>query len=153
MAKANRARKKARVLTPDDIARLVADALTVGNDEAAARWNVSVRTVERHRAKAVATPLADGSLSAVVAKNLEVTAGEWRDVAVEFLRKGIAKLGALIDQAGKEQIRDVAGAVKIVGELQVVREALGVDQPGAAAEGRAAPQGPAEPPRLRVVGD
>lgn len=142
-------RKAKRVLSEADIARLVIDAQLVGKAEAASRWNVSERTVWRHVARAKT----DTSLASIVSKNLEATETEWRDVAVEFLRKGIAKLGALIDQAGKDQIRDVAGAVKIVGELQVVREALGVDQPRAADQGAGAPQAAGEPPRLRVVGD
>lgn len=139
-----------RKLTPEQVAQLVADSLTVGTAAAAHAWKVSPRTVERYRAKVEA----GGPLTASVAKKLEATNSEWRDVAVSFLRRGIAKLGTLIDQAGTDQIRDVAGAVKIVGELQVVREALGVDQPRAASQGDAAPKAPTEPqPRLRVVGD
>lgn len=144
------AKRRRPQLTEQEAARLVADALSVGKRQAATNWKVSVRTVERH----LAASLADPATAQLVAKKLEATDAEWRDVAVKFLRRGIAKLGTLIDQAGTDQIRDVAGAVKIVGELQVVREALGVDQPGAAPQGNAAPQAAGDTtPRLRVVGD
>lgn len=142
------AKRRRPQLTEQEAARLVADALSVGKRQAATNWKVSVRTVERH----LAASLADPATAQLVAKKLEATDGEWRDVAVEFLRKGIAKLGALIDQAGTGQIRDVAGAVKIVGELQVVREALGVDKHGAAGDGGAPPPNTSEPTRLRAVG-
>jgi len=45
----------------------------------------------------------------------------WGDEAVKALGRMIRKLDDLVQQAGPEKIHEVAGAVKIVGELEVVR--------------------------------
>jgi hypothetical protein len=64
---------------------------------------------------------------------------EWGGQRRAFLAEGIKKLRELVGAATPAQIHEVAGAVKIVGELQITSEALGVgvrsDQQGAAPEG------------------
>jgi hypothetical protein len=52
---------------------------------------------------------------------------DWRDEAVAFLRSATVKLGTLVEMASPEQIREVAGAIKIVGELTVAKDVLGAD--------------------------
>lgn len=105
-------------------ARVIAMAAAVGDDEAAKAAGVSTRTIARWR-KRVAT---DSSLSeAVEQKNQQIQThldAEFRD----FLAKAVRKLGQLIDKSGVEHIYQVAGAVKIVGDLTNTRGGLGLDE-------------------------
>jgi len=90
----------------------------------AKRYGISERTVQRLKAEEQANPaLAD----LVRQKKAEMAQSEqgWRQVRLRFLRKSIEKLGKLVDEATSAQIREVAGAIKIVGELEAVTMALG----------------------------
>jgi hypothetical protein len=90
----------------------------------AKRYGISEKTLQRTKARAHA----DAALAeAVRQKKAEFaqSAQGWRQVRIRFLRKSIAKLGQLVDEATVSQIREVAGAIKIVGELEAVTQALG----------------------------
>lgn len=64
---------------------------------------------------------------AVSQKRAALDAG-WANERRTFLKAGLAKLNELVALAGVDQIRDVAGALKIVGDLELVTNALG-EQP------------------------
>lgn len=113
---------------------ILVDAFALGDATAAAKWKISKRTVERYRAR-MAT---DTQLSALVAEKKKAAEADWSASRVRFLRKAIAKLETLVDMATPEQIREVAGAIKIVGELEVVSSTLDGEQPGTDSAGTAA---------------
>ncbi len=98
----------------------------------AKRYGISEKTLERTKAKQASDP----SLSELVRQKKSELAQSnqgWRLVRIRFLRKSIEKLGKLVEEATSAQIREVAGAIKIVGELEAVTRALGDDdgeQPG-----------------------
>ena len=104
---------------------------------AAARAGVTVRTVQRYR-KLLES---DEALSQRVAEKKAVLLEGWEDEARLFMRKCLAKMSALVDVATLENLRDVNGSAKIVGELMVAQGVLGGGQSSADSEG-AAPQAP-----------
>lgn len=116
-----------RAYNPERISMVLADAQIRGDEAAAKLHDVSIRTVVRYR-KQLET---DQDLARHVAKRMGVLDEDWGEAAREFLREAIAKLKEMVKTAPADQIRDVTGAVKIVGELQIVREAIHGQQPGA----------------------
>ena len=107
------------------MARVLADAVTLGDEVAAKRHGISPRSVQRYRALAKS----DDRLTGAVAAKKKAVDDDWRDSAVQFMRTSIAKLEELVAAAGPDQIREVAGAIKIVGELNVAKDVLGGEQP------------------------
>lgn len=122
-------------LNLERVAVIIVDAFALGDATAAAKWKISKRTVERYRARMTT----DRELSRLVTEKKKAVEADWSAARVRFLRKTISKLEALVDQAGPEQIREVAGAIKIVGELEVVSSTLDGEQPGTDSAGTAAP--------------
>lgn len=104
-------------------AEAIVTALSVGDRTAADRLNISDRTLRRHRARMATDP----ALAALVREKVKAEAGQWRAARLGFLRVALAKLKGLVEEAKVDQMRDVVGAIKIVGELQVATEALGTD--------------------------
>jgi hypothetical protein len=97
------------------------------------RYGVSLKTLQRARAQCAT----DVALSDLVRKKKSDRARGWRDNRLRFLRNAIDKLDSLVSAATGEQIREVAGAIKIVGDLESLSRALGVEddngkQPGGA---------------------
>lgn len=105
---------------PERIIRILVDAVECGDQVACDRWGVTTRTLRRYREKMTADPRLS---EAVISKSRQLD-GEWRTARRVFLRSAIAKLQALIEGAGEERIREIAGAIKIVGDLEVVSGAL-----------------------------
>jgi hypothetical protein len=117
------ARPLPKTLDHDLMARIITDAEILGNERAAKKHGCSVRTVERYRGAYRAEP----SVAEKVAAKRKSIDDDWRNEAVAFLKAATEKLGTLVAQAGPEQIREVAGAIKIVGELTVAKDVLGGD--------------------------
>jgi len=120
-------------------ARVVALATEIGDVEAAKHFGISARTVARYRAKLAE----DTELSALVAektKEFAAVSEGWAEQACRFMSSAIDKLNTLVQQAGPEQMRDVVGAIKIVGELEITRKVLGGEQPSSDSEGAEASQ-------------
>lgn len=120
---------------PERAAMILLDALTMGDGKAAEKWGCTTRTVENHRQRLTTDP----GFSAFFRHRHEAASRGWSSVRLKFLRKAIAKLEELVDKAGPDQIRDVSEAVKTVGELQVVSDALNVGDSTSPA-GNVAPQ-------------
>jgi hypothetical protein len=94
----------------ESMALVLADALVLGDKSAARKWSISIRSVQRYRAIARATP----ALAALVAeKNAEVS-HDLATLRVAFLRDA---LEALREKLPTGSLYEVAGAIKIVGEL------------------------------------
>jgi hypothetical protein len=119
-------------------AKVLALAAKAGDEEAAKHFGISTRSIKRYRARLVE---GDSQLAEAVNQKtaqLDQHARHWAEDAASFMSLAIRKLGQLVGQAGPKQMRDVTGAIKIVGELDITRKVLGDEQPGAGAEGPAA---------------
>ena len=106
-------------------ARVLAEALLYGTKEAASNNRLSDRTVQRW----LKFMEGDPELALAVEKNLRPLQKDWTKVAVRFLHKAIRKLERLVEEAGVEQMRDVTGAIHIIGNLDVAKEGLRVGLP------------------------
>ncbi|MFA5053414.1 MAG: hypothetical protein WC565_05110 [Parcubacteria group bacterium] len=104
-------------LDRERLARIIVDALDMGDKLAAENAGVCVRSVERYRSKMAEDP----ELAALVAEKRKsanaISEEAWHKTRVRFLRSAVAKLEELVADAKPTQIRLVAGAIKIVGEL------------------------------------
>lgn len=141
-------------------ARILAEAHIRGDKPAARRNSVAVRTIKGYRRRLSHDP----ELDRLFREHVQLLGKDWAEDTINALREGFGAMEAWFRvareeaQAGKKWqagvLREVAGGVKIIGELQVVREALGVpdgpenDRPGPAlptAEGGTASSEPATP--------
>lgn len=105
-------------LTDEQATSMLAESAIIGVPAAARRYEVDERTVFAWRKRLEASPDAQAKIAA----KREKLEREWSDVAIRFLRKAVAKLEALVEQATPENIREVAGAIKVVGELGIARD-------------------------------
>jgi hypothetical protein len=108
----------------DRALRVLVDAFDLGDATACQRHGISVRTLERYRVRLKGDP----QLSEAVAQKKEELERDWRQARRRALRSGITKLEQLIQVAEVKQLRDVAGAVKILGDLEVVAGVLDDEQ-------------------------
>lgn len=115
------------VFVGERAARVLLDAMLFGDRLAAEKWQVSERTVRNHRGRLDT----DKEFAALFLRLKSAAERDWRVVRLRFLRNSIAKLEALVESAEKpESIRDVADAIRIIGELQLASEALSGDLEG-----------------------
>lgn len=126
-------------------ARVLALAEQVGDIEAAKHFGVSTKSVTRYRARVVQ----DAELSRLVAERkheLEANSKGWAEDASSFMSEAIRRLRQLLPTAG---MREVVGAIKIIGELDITRKVLSDDeQLGGAGEGPAAEAPPGKEPSV-----
>ena len=102
-------------------AMILADASVMGDAAAAAKWDVSDKTVRNYRARASNNP----DFAALYRKKQLSISSAWSEDAGRFLGKALAKLEKLVEQADDPKyIHDVAGAIKVVGELRIAKEVL-----------------------------
>lgn len=107
---------------PERAARILVDAIALGDKTAAARHKVSEKTVGRYRSR-LAT---DQELSEAVQRISREADKGWHVARARFLRRSLEKLIELVENATPEQMKDVTEALRVVGELEIAREALGV---------------------------
>lgn len=114
-------------LDEDRAAMILAECVGNKPSVVAARYGVSTETIRNYRKRAEA----DVGFAELVAKKRALIETQWAAEAISFLRAGLQKLEELVGKATPSPgvIREVAGAIKVVGELQIVRSALG-QQPG-----------------------
>jgi hypothetical protein len=111
-------------------ARILADAAMMGDAKAAERWGVTDRSILNWRQRLEN----DDELAQAFVEELRKAEEDWRSERLKFLRLGLSKLTELVGKAdGPHDIRSVAEAVKVVGELQVASDVLNgspaTDQP------------------------
>lgn len=108
----------------DRALRILLDAFDLGDRKAAEHWKVSERTIRNYRERLAGDPELAGAFQQ---KRAELER-DWRQARRRALRSGITRLEQLIQEAGVKQLRDVAGAVKILGDLEVVAGVLDDEQ-------------------------
>ena len=127
------------VFDTDRAAKVLALALQAGDPAAAAHFGISTKSVCRYRTRATT----DTELSRLVeekTREFRAASEGWAEDAAGFMSRAIRKLDTLVSKAEVDQIRDVAGAIKIVGELDITQKVLGGQQPGAHLEGPVPPE-------------
>jgi hypothetical protein len=121
-------------LDRDRIAWVLLDALALGDRAAALKWRLSRRTVERYRAQL----RVDEELARVVAEKRRGAELELGALRVRFLRNAIGQLEKRLRRR-TVTVREIAGAIKIVGELHQVAEVLGEQSDSAGPDAEEAP--------------
>lgn len=109
-------------LDPEHVACVLADAFVLGDASAARKWRISKRTVQRYRSVASKDPKLT---AAVAAKNVEVQ-HELSTLRVAFLREALQVMREKMKDA---TLYEVAGAVKVVGELHQVASVVEDERP------------------------
>ena len=102
------------------VANILADGFLLGFRTAADKHGRSERTLRRWRAYMEG----DEGLACAVREKVKRGELDWRRTRVRFLVSATAKLNELVQQAGVGDIRAVAGAIHIVGNLDVAVGAL-----------------------------
>lgn len=95
---------------PDRVSNILVDAFALGDSATARKWRISTRTVKRYRARMKEDP----ALRAIVVEKNKEVSHDLATLRVAFLRDG---LQALRDKLPTGSLYEIAGAVKIVGEL------------------------------------
>lgn len=111
--------------------RVLLDANLIGDRQAAANHRITERTLRNYRARLEGDP----ELSRAFRVKAEADEASWGVERAATLALGMRKLRELISNASQEQMRDVVGAIKILGELDVAAGVLGSER------------GEADPPR------
>jgi hypothetical protein len=102
------------------MAQVVAMADDVGDKLAASHFGVTERTVQRYRS--IAKSGQNVALSeALENKKAELNAvrGDWTVEAVATMTTLVRKVGELAEKATLSNLRDLVGAIKILGELDI----------------------------------
>lgn len=107
-------------LDRERIASVLIDAASFGDREAGKRWGVSTRTIRSYRVRL----RTDKELAAFCREQLDAQEAELGAHRVRFLRKALAELERRLDKP-ETSMADIAEAVRIVGELHQVAEAMG----------------------------
>jgi hypothetical protein len=107
-------------LDREHIASVLTDAAAYGDREAARKWRVSVRSVQRYRAQ-LST---DSELAGFVAERLKSFEAELGALRVRFLRKALAEMERRLAK-DDTKLTEIAEAVRVVGEMHQVAEAMG----------------------------
>lgn len=118
----------------EHVASVIIDAASFGDREAARRWSVSTRTVRRYRV----TLRTDKELAAFVREQLDAQEAELGALRVRFLRKALMEMERRLDHADTT-LPEIAEAVKVVGELHQVAEAMDGGSDGDDSEADEAP--------------
>lgn len=103
---------------PDRIARILVDASELGDDAAAAKHNVSAKTVSRYREKYADDP----AVSDLVHALKESVVADWLTSAKGARARLLSKVEALAMMS--DDLRQVAGALKIVHDAVLAEELL-----------------------------
>lgn len=103
-------------------ARVLVDALTMGDRTAADRNKVSEKTVQRYRARMREDP----ALAELVQKKGRTAEHGWHFARARFLRRTLEKLDKMVQKAKPEDMPNVIEALKAAGDLDLASEALGV---------------------------
>jgi len=105
-------------ITPDRVARLLVDASELGDEAAAAKHNVSAKTIGRYREKYADDPV----VSDLVRALKESVVADWLTSAKGARARLLSKVEALA--MASDDLRQVAGALKIVHDAVLAEELL-----------------------------
>jgi len=106
-------------------ADILADAYVFGDRQTAARWKVHEKTIRNYRQRLKT----DAHFASLFRSKIQKEQQGWASVRLRFLRSSLGKLTELVEKATDVQhIGAVTTAIKIVGELQVAVDALGMDE-------------------------
>lgn len=103
-------------------ARILVDAIVMGDKTAADRHKVAEKTVQRYRARM----REDEELSALVRQKGREAEYTWHFARARFLRNTLDKLDEMVKAATVADMPNVIEALKAAGELDLATEALGV---------------------------
>lgn len=107
----------------DRAAKILIDAATLGDAKACEKWNVTVRTLQNYRQRLAGDP----ELSQVFAEKKALQDKTWADEIPEMLKAGIDFLKRAAQEAearDPDAVHAIAGAVKIVSEVQAMRKVI-----------------------------
>lgn len=104
----------------EHVASVLITAAAYGDVAAARRWSVSTRTIRRYRVRL----RGDKELAAHVREQLESQEAELGALRVKFLRKALEEMERRLGHADTT-LPEIAEAVRVVGELHQVAEAMG----------------------------
>lgn len=136
-------------------ARVLVDAVLLGDKKASQRWQVTERTIGNYRARLKS----DEALSELYERIGREAERNWHLVRNRFLRDVTEHLRELCLKAGPDQIKDVREAIKDIGELDITQRALNVDdqppkpRPAAQTDARGAESDPESAPAEAEEGD
>ncbi len=105
-------------IAPDRVARILVDAGELGDEAAAAKHNVSAKTIGRYREKYADDPIVSG----LVQRLKESVVADWLTSAKAARSRLLSKVEALA--LGSDDLRQVAGALKIVHDAVLAEELL-----------------------------
>lgn len=132
--------------------RVLIDAAGMGDRKACALHKISDRTLRNYRARFEN----DAELAEAFQTKSDAIDRTWKVARRRALTSVIDKLEELVALAMPDQIRDVAMAAKILGELEITQEALGstsTNQPGeSAGEAEVDPRAAGAPSGSRQAG-
>lgn len=112
------------IFDKDRAARILVDAVMLGEQTACDKWQISRKTLSRYRDRLGDDP----ELSRVVQQKRRLIDDGWRREANDLLKQTLTKLGTLVKIASVEHMRDVVGVVKIVGDLLITQNAVEPDE-------------------------
>jgi hypothetical protein len=116
-------RKPGPKTDPNAIAQILVDAALLGDEAAAKRHTLSVRTIERYRAKS----LSDRILSELVASKIRAAEGQWADglaIAIKGQIAFLTKASQSANAADPSAIHSIAGALKILADVALTSKML-----------------------------
>ena len=102
---------------PHRVALILADASVLGDEMTAKKWGVSRRTVKRYRALAKR----DSAIGQLTRERQTEDIVSLSIMRVEYMRAALEAMRSKLDAA---TLYEVAGSMKIVGELHTVAEAM-----------------------------
>lgn len=105
-------------IAPDRVARILVDASELGDEAAAAKHNVSAKTIGRYREKYADDPI----VSDLVRALKESVVADWLTSAKAARARLLSKVEVLA--LGSDDLRTVAGALKIVHDAVLAEELL-----------------------------
>ena len=112
---------------PERASSILAEAEYMGDKPTAERWGITDRTIRNYRKRL----LDDPQFSIVFQAKKQLFCRTWIDDATGTLKVGFARLKDLLQNGRREDadfIHAVAGALKIVGELNIAYTVLN-DEP------------------------
>lgn len=106
----------------DLAAAILVEAAFNGDQAASEHWGISIRSIQRYRAKLGK----DKKLASSVADKKKVFEGRWADNISPAITNGISYLTKAIQEIAStpEGIHAVAGAVKLLSEIEMTKRML-----------------------------